>query len=53
MRWFSCWTARSARCVMAQMAPRDLCSTIIQGLVAELDYFLTMAAFPAEAQTEL
>ncbi|CAE7224139.1 RE2, partial [Symbiodinium sp. CCMP2456] len=41
------------RCVAAQAWPRDLCSTLIQGLMAELDYLLTMVAFPAEATTEL
>ena len=46
------WTARSARCVMTQMAPR-LVFYHHSGSRAELDYFLTMAAFPAEAQTEL
>ena len=41
------------RCVAAQKWPRDLCMVLIQGLVAELDYLLTMVAFPAEAHTEL
>ncbi|CAE7561028.1 RE2 [Symbiodinium necroappetens] len=41
------------RCMAAQKWPRDLCKALLQGLAAELDYLITMVAFPAEAHTEL
>ncbi|CAE7536321.1 RE2 [Symbiodinium microadriaticum] len=41
------------RCMAAQKWPRDLCHALLHGLTAELDYLITMVAFPAEAHAEL
>ncbi|CAE7562382.1 RE1 [Symbiodinium sp. CCMP2592] len=41
------------RCVQAQEYPVEMCKQILEGWMDELDYMLTMVAFPAEAHAEL
>ena len=41
------------RCVAAQEWPPSMCRAILEGFVDELDYLLTLVAFPAESHVEL